>query len=134
MTYTIPDNAIILEINDNYSIKKNYNYLEGLNIVTDKGNITLVISMDSQCCERYDALFLETPDNLANYIGATIFSVEDVCTSNACEPSDDYCSETQLKITTSKGVLQYAVYNAHNGYYSHATFLQVFDTQETGCL
>ena len=36
----------------------------------------------------------------------------------------------QLRITTDKGVIQYAIYNEHNGYYSHGIIKQVFDDIE----
>lgn len=110
-----------------------YDYGEGLRIITNKGDIVLVISSGQNCCESFGGNFLETPDDINKYVGAKILSIEDTNDRNL----DDYydCGgETQLKIVTNKGVLQYAVYNSHNGYYGHATFLQVFDFTEAGGL
>ena len=134
MKYKIPDNAKIISINDEFILKNNsYDTLEGLYITTDKGGITLLIDNQSQCCESYGSGFLETPDDISKYIGAKIISIEDTNDSEL-NPDDEESCETQLRITTNLGVLQYAVYNSHNGYYSHATFLQVFDFVENNVL
>jgi hypothetical protein len=133
MTYKIPENATILSIYSDYVLKlSKYNTLEGLKIVTDKGDIILVMDQYSQCCENFGADFLETPDDITKYIGAKLVSVED--TNDYVLNDSAYSNETQLKITTTKGVLQYAVYNEHYGYYSHSTFLQIFDYEEKGSL
>ena len=130
MEYEIPTNAVIQSIDGEYTHKD----MEGLRIITDKGSIKLLIDMDGQCCETFGALFLETPDNTDHFIGATINSITDLEVANPEFDDGDEGAETQLRITTSRGVLQYAVYNAHNGYYSHTTFLQVFDVTEQNSL
>ena len=133
MTYKIPENATIVSIDSDYIINQSvYTDLEGLKITTDKGDIMLVIDKESQCCESFGGDFLETPDDITKYIGAKLLSVEDT-NDHALNDSEE-SNETQLKIVTTKGVLQYAVYNEHNGYYSHGTFLQVFDHIEKGGL
>lgn len=83
------------------------------------------------------ALFLETPDNTDKFIGAKVVKVEDICIGLTADETGygfDKGSESQLKITTDKGTLQYAVYNSHNGYYSHSTFIQVFENIEKSSL
>jgi hypothetical protein len=133
MTYKIPENATILSIDSDYVVKlSKYNTLEGLKIVTDKEDIILVMDQYSQCCENFGADFLETSDDITKYIGAKLVSVED--TNDYVLNDSAYSNETQLKVVTTKGVLQYAVYNEHNGWYSHSTFLQVFDHTEEGYL
>jgi len=109
--------------------------LTGLKIETDKGNIELLISDNQSCCENWDALFLETPDDLSKIIGAKLIEVSDI-EINTQEYDQNSCglNETQLRVVTTKGIIQFAIYNEHNGYYSHATFLQVFDTNEDGDL
>jgi hypothetical protein len=133
MTYKIPENATIISIDSEYVFKlSKYTTLEGLKIITDKGDIILVMDQYSKCCENCGADFLETPDDIIKYIGATLILVGD---TNDCELNDSVDNnETQLKIVTTVGVLQYAVYNAHNGNYGHSTFLQVFDYEEKGSL
>lgn len=54
-------------------------YFEGLCITTDKRTIKILISENQICCEYSGALFLETPDNINNFIGAKIIKIEDVC-------------------------------------------------------
>lgn len=134
MIYTIPKGAKILAINDEYVMTKNtYTSLEGLHITTSNGDIKLLIGNSTDCCERWDGAFLETPDDPLKYIGAKILQIEDT-NDRELNPDDGESRETQLKIITNRGVLQYAVYNSHNGYYSHATFLQVFAFVENSSL
>ena len=134
MEYKIPENAKILEINPDYY---DHNDLVGLYIKTDRGDIKILISDEQSCCEDYGYLFLETPDDISKFISAKILKIEDVCIGLTADTSGfgfDSGGETQLKVTTTKGVLQFAVYNSHNGYYAHTTFVQVFDYTETDCL
>lgn len=131
MKYSIPEDAKILSINDQYC----ENNMDGLLIETNKGTIKLLIDNDQNCCEHWGCEFLETPDDFNKFIGAKLIRIED--TNDNMLPNsagDSEWNETQLKIITNKGVLQYAVYNSHNGYYSHTTFLQVFSTIERGAL
>lgn len=129
MTYTIPENAEILSIRDD-SIEDNYYWYDGLIIETNKGEIKLVIENGQSCCEHWGALFFETPDNIEQFIGAKILEIQDI----DIKRDDDIDNETQLRITTDKEVIQYAIYNEHNGYYSHGTIKQVFDNIEHSCL
>ena len=138
MNYNIPVGATITHIDDEYTSPNNGRNgpLGGLKIETDRGNIILVIEEFQDCCEVWGSTFLETPDDLSKYIGAKILSISDTNDSftDTFTDEDHEPRETQLKIATNKGVLQYAVYNNHNGYYGHATFLQVFDLEEDGRL
>jgi len=126
MKYKIPKNAKIISIKEDSigdtsaGYKKDY---EGLVIETDKGNIKLVITNCQNCCENWGNLFFETPDNISKFIGATILEVQDI----DIKRDIDIDNETQLRIKTDKGIIQYAIYNEHNGYYSHGTIKQVFD-------
>ena len=133
MKYEIPDNSIILSIKEDFIIDGSSEWnteYEGLIIETDKGNIKLVISKKVRCCENAGALFFDTPDDVSRFIGATIFEIENI----DIEREDYTDNETQLRIITSKGVIQYAIYNEHNGYYAHATIIQVFDSIEHSSL
>ena len=135
MIYEIPENAKILSIKEETIVNKGNWYkqtYEGLIIETDKGSIKLVISDSQSCCENFGSLFFETPDDISQFIDAEILQIEDISIKR--EEYIDTDSETQLRITTDKGIIQYAIYNEHNGYYSHGTILQVFDTIETGSL
>lgn len=127
--YNIPENATIQSIRED-SIKYDGSWYEGLVIETDKGDIKLVISTGQSCCEHYGSLFFETPDDISQFIGAEILQIEDIYIKH----DDDIDHETQLRITTDEGVIQYAIYNEHNGYYSHGTIVQVFDYIEYSSL
>lgn len=133
MSYKIPENAIIQSIKEDTIVDNSRGWresYEGLIIETDKGIIKLVISDSQSCCEQWGALFFETPDNVSLFVGAEILQIEDIYIKR----EEFVDNETQLRITTDRGIIQYAIYNEHNGYYSHGTILQVFDTIETGSL
>lgn len=101
---------------------------EGLIIETDKGSIKLVIADSQSCCEQFGSLFFETPDDISQFIGAEILKIEDINIPRIdCDNNYGSANETQLRIVTDEGIIQYAIYNDHNGYYSHGTILQVFD-------
>ena len=127
MKYKIPKNAKIISIKEDSIIDtaNGYKqYYEGLVIETDRGNIKLVITNGQNCCENWGNLFFETPDNISKFIGATILEVQDI----DIKRDSNIDNETQLRITTDVGTIQYAIYNEHNGYYSHGTIIQVFDS------
>ena len=133
MTYQIPENAIIQNIKEDTIVDKSRGWresYEGLIIETDKGSIKLVISDSQSCCEQWGALFFETPDDVSQFVGAEILQIEDI----DIKREEFIDNETQLRITTDRGIIQYAIYNEHNGYYSHGTILQVFDSIETSSL
>ena len=133
MTYQIPENAIIQNIKEDTIVDKSRGWresYEGLIIETDKGSIKLVISDSQSCCEQWGALFFETPDDISQFIGAEISQIQDI----DIKREEFIDNETQLRITTDRGIIQYAIYNEHNGYYSHGTILQVFDSIETSSL
>ena len=129
MKYEIPDNSIILSIKEDVIVDSLNDWDEeieykGLIIETDKGSIKLVIDNRRQCCENSGALFFDTPDDVSRFIGAFILEIETI----DIEREGYMDNETQLRIITSKGVIQYAIYNKHNGHYAHATIIQVFDS------
>ena len=127
MKYKIPKNAKIISIKEDTIFDNSDGYeqsYEGLVIETDKGSIKLVIAEGQCCCEHWGSLFFETPDDISKFVGATILKVEDI----DIKRDSNIDNETQLRITTDVGTIQYAIYNEHNGYYSHGTIIQVFDS------
>ncbi len=112
-------NEIILEISETL-FDDTY---EGFLITTSKQKIKFGISDDQQCCE-YPG-HLSTNDDIQEFIGAEILNI------NLVE-DDDYKTDQMvngnfidkkflvfINIETTKGTLQLAVYNMHNGYYGH---------------
>ena len=123
-----------------------YKGMEGYKIVTDKQEIIILINNSQQCCEEwgYEACsekgILETQDDLDDYIGAEILDIEIIDTEKDIYKSLTdrvyrfYSSNAEfVNIKTSKGKLQFAVYNAHNGYYGHKIYIkfnnEVIDSQ-----
>lgn len=123
-----------------------YKGMEGYKIVTDKQEILILINNSQQCCEEwgYEACsekgILETQDDLDDYIGAEILDIEIVDTEKDIYKNLTdrvyrfYSSNAEfVNVKTSKGKLQFAVYNAHNGYYGHNIYIkfnnEVIDSQ-----
>ena len=99
--------------------KDAYGTMEGFEITTDKQVIRMGISEEQQCCEHSG--FFMSEDNLDEFIGAELLSVETVddCLHPA-QMEDFYEGGTMfVNFKTNRGVLQFTAYNSHNGYYSH---------------
>ena len=122
--FDIPKDSVILSIDSEYYDEKLN--LKGLKIITSSGDIKLLIEDSQSCYEEYGYKFLETPDNIESFIKSKILNIDiiDIGFSND-DNNDEH--ETQIKIKTSDGYIQYAVYNIHNGFYAHTTFLQIFE-------
>ena len=96
-----------------------YNY-EGVIITLEDGTeIKIGIDDDQQCCEKTG--FLSSNDDYSDFIGAEFLTVLTVDTNNLVSKLKDiYESDVAfINVETSKGTLQFAVYNEHNGYYGH---------------
>lgn len=106
-----------------------YGYGDGYVITTDKQKISMAISNSQSCCENWG--YFWSNDNVEEFIGANLLSVK---------LTDDCLNEAKFKdeleygvydgglmfinFETDIGTLQFTVYNAHNGYYSHAAFVK----------
>lgn len=94
--------------------------LEGFVIKTDKQEILVGISNDHSCCEHFGSISSE--DKFDDFIGAQLLDVKLTDTalnskvlavmSELYEPNTMF-----VDINTSKGSLQFVLYNSHNGYY-----------------
>lgn len=101
---------------------------EGYLIETDKAKYTVYVGgeKEGQCCESWG--YMSTDDNLDEYIGAELLSIEEVdddyATKQIRERDGKYIDEGGdtcfVRVNTSKGMFTLAVYNAHNGYYGHS--------------
>lgn len=121
----------IEELND-YKIESNNRWYsseyDGFLIKTNKQNIRILISNSQNCCENW-GYFSTNEENVDDYIGAEIYSINQVDTYLNVKPHNVNFTTSRLipdeevifvNIETSKGTLQFAVYNSHNGYYGHA--------------
>jgi hypothetical protein len=92
----------------------------GYEIVTDQQTILILIDNEQSCCEEWG--YLTSEDNLNDFIGAELLKVTEVDKELKVynfPDQHDQCITLFINLETSKGTLQFVVYNAHNGYYGH---------------
>lgn len=114
---------------DTFKTKLDYEVdaFDGYCIVTDKQIIKIGISNTQCCCEQWG--YLTTNDNVNDFIGAELISIEKVDTvlnNKIISELDDWGEEVNtmfINFNTSAGTLQFVVYNSHNGYYGHDAVL-----------
>ena len=98
--------ALELKSNDDYGDALRFEFSDGSKIkLRDDGQ---------NCCERR---YMQTDDNLEDYIGAKLLGVE---IKEAPDIIDDIGEKHEvqfLEIKTDRGVLTMANHNEHNGYY-----------------
>lgn len=91
---------------------------DGYVIKTNLQEIKIFIENGQGCCEIWGHLSSE--DDFNDYIGAelkNIVQVDDALNVVMKQLEPD-CT-IFVNVETSKGLLQFAVYNEHNGYYGH---------------
>lgn len=131
---------IILEINEvhDFKVEKQWSTFDGYEVKTNKNNYFLLISNQQDCCESWG--YFSSSDDIQSFIGSELLSVSKVDTlhnkellkKHDCEYLDEGDMEF-INFETSNGTLQFAVYNAHNGYYGHAVLIKISDVvEETG--
>lgn len=135
-------NRTIASVNLDAAIKhpsKSYGNADGVRLVfTDGTQLEFGINMVSDCCERFDYLHSDiVPEE---FVGAKLLKVEEIDTwpksisipasavryDNPHEVDCDGGGYQAIRILTTKGEMEFVVYNSHNGYYSHNT-LFIFD-------
>ena len=101
-----------------------FDNFEGYKITTTSQEILMGISDDGQCCENYG--YLTSEDNFSDFIGSELMKIESVDVSLSVKVIDylhnnhiDMDSCMFFNLYTTSGMLQFVVYNEHNGYYSH---------------
>jgi hypothetical protein len=116
-----------------------YNSYEGWKIVTSCYNqevqtIVFGVGNQSSCCESWGHTCSE--DNPQDFVGADLYSVfvtDEGMESTKVKVGDVYDGGAVfVTLNTSKGKLQFAVYNAHNGYYGHQVKLVSSQTKYDG--
>lgn len=100
----------------------------GYKIKTEQDEYLFLIDNFQNCCENWG--YLSTPDELSDYVGADLLSVKKVTVNDCAENKNlkdmaeyDPANTMFVNIETSNGLLQFAVYNQHNGYYGHDVML-----------
>lgn len=105
---------------------KSYQPYEGWEIHTSKQVIRIGISSGQSCCEQFGCII--TNDDTNDFIGATIrnVSITDTALNNKKIDELEYLDSGGamfVNVETNKGLLQFAAYNNHNGYYGHTAVL-----------
>jgi hypothetical protein len=109
----------------NYEIKKGYSF-DGYEIITEQERYLILISNMQNCCEDWG--YTTTNDDVNDFIGSELIAITFTDTSlntlNIKKISDygymhDIVGIKFVNFITSNGMLQLAVYNAHNGFYGH---------------
>ncbi|MBC5688122.1 hypothetical protein H8S37_04135 [Mediterraneibacter sp. NSJ-55] len=100
-----------------------YEEYDGYRITTDKHEFNILISNGQNCCEHWGYFY--SNDNEQDFVGADLLEVnltDKELNKEVVNKSGYYddCGGIQfVDFVTTKGILQIAVYNAHNGYYGH---------------
>lgn len=110
-----------------------YEELDGVKIDFDNDkSLVFGISHDQDCCEEWVYISQADNEDVSNYIGAKIRSIEIVDYSVLTQLEEIGACETDcyfLNVMTTKGELNFAVYNIHNGYYGHRVTMK-YDNNE----
>jgi hypothetical protein len=111
----------IIRIEESSFFDKNeWSMYDGYQIITDKQTIKVGISNGQSCCEHWG--YLTSEDDLKQFEGAKLLSIEvvDKALDKISVPDCSYGGGAMfVNIETSEGLLQFAAYNEHNGYYGH---------------
>ncbi|MEI6579686.1 MAG: hypothetical protein WCN92_09525 [Eubacteriales bacterium] len=87
---------------------------------TNLQTIEMSIDNGQSCCERWG--YFWSNDNVEEFIGAELLSVEIVDKSLNMKlfvANVDDEDAIFINLNTSNGILQFTIYNQHNGYYGH---------------
>ncbi len=98
---------------------------EGFVIVTNKQEIEILIDSYQACCEKWG--YITSEDDFEDYIGSELLEIslaDDALQSTILKlaadgVSSEYTDCMFINVNTSKGLLQFTLYNSHNGYYFH---------------
>ena len=105
--------------------------MDGYRITTDETDILVLIDSCQCCCENWG--YFASEDDFTHFMGAEITAInltDTALNEKKVEESgwyEDYGGIQFVDFVTNKGVLQLAVYNAHNGYYGHGIAIAVGD-------
>ena len=113
----------IIEISEflNDELESSWNRYEGWRVVTEDDTITVGISNYASCCETWG--YFSTDDDPKKFVGADLIEVTRVTDGTVPRSVTEYGLDSGgamfVNFKTDRGTFQIAVYNAHNGYYSH---------------
>lgn len=103
-----------------------WNIYDGYCIETDSRKLYFVINNGQDCCENWG--YLSSEDDFGSFIGSELKNVYVTDTKLGTIVSNmkedlDAGSAMFINVETTRGLLQFAAYNEHNGYYGHDVLL-----------
>lgn len=116
----------IKEVSDVYFNNDKWGTYDGYCIETDSRKLYFVINNEQRCRENWG--YLASEDDFGSFIGSELKNVYvtdselGTIVSNMKEDLDAG-SAMFINVETTRGLLQFAAYNEHNGYYGHAVRL-----------
>lgn len=109
-----------------------YDSYDGYEVTTNEHKFLILISNGQSCCESWG--YFSSNDDIQSYVGKTLISVDltdKALNSKKVEESGYYDDCGGIQFVDFKfmdgSVLQFAVYNAHNGYYGHGIIISKDD-------
>lgn len=119
--------------------EEKWDTMEGYVIKTDKQDILIGICNRQSCCENWG--YFSTNDDIKEFVGADLLDIKLTDTSlntKIIEEKFEYGFDDGgiqfVDLNTSKGTLQFVVYNAHNGYYGHSIEIKSKQLNYKQCL
>lgn len=114
----------IEELKDVRLEKERWGTYDGFAVSTDKQVIKLLIDNGQDCCEQWGYFMSE--DDFEKFVGAELIEISITDTAlntkkynEQIEYGLDDGGVMFVNINTTKGLLQFTAFNAHNGYYGH---------------
>lgn len=104
---------------------------DGYLIRTNLQDIFFGISSGQSCCEQWGYICSEEEQEFHTYVGAELLNIKLTDVNRMVAKVDEElqygfdCGGIMfIDLETNLGVLQFAVYNNHNGYYGHSVYLR----------
>lgn len=103
---------------------------DGYRISTTNGVIEIAVDSFQNCCENWG--YISSNNNFSDFCGAEILEIkytqkiDEVLETVAMQLSKEGVTLDDIyfiTFETSKGTLQFVVYNEHNGYYGHDCYV-----------
>lgn len=115
--------------------------MDGYVVKTTCQEISMMINNCQDCCENWGYICSE--DDFSEFIGATLVDItvtDTALKTKNLEEWQDYISQLDdggvifINLETSKGTLQFVLYNCHNGYYGHSVEIKSNQLNIEDCL
>lgn len=108
--------------------ESNFDGYEGYIVLTDKQTIKVGVSSGQECCEEFG--YLQSEDDIEYFVGSNLISIglTDKAYNNIIFKVEEIGiyegGAIFVNFSTDRGLFQLAVYNEHNGYYSHYIIIE----------